>query len=279
MTNLLPYKLLGNQGPWLFLVHGYMVDGGMFMPVEGALAQHYRVVIPDLRGYGSAWNWPEPYTLLQRAQDVLALLEALTKGEPAWVFGYSMGGVIAQLMAREAPEYIQGLILGCTFAYKNLTALERLQRQLLPRALRLMPPSSLANLLYPQAFGSEDFPVEVIEWYKKALQRTRLEVLLADAEEIFRIDLRPYLSTLHQPACVIGGGSDLIVPPEHSRLLAEKLPNSQLIIYPGASHALIFTHRRPLVRDIHRFILSAARTAEAPNPHSAPSQSPLSQPQ
>ncbi len=279
MSQLLPHKRLGNQGPWLFLVHGYMVDGGMFMPVEGALAQHYRVVIPDLRGYGSAWNWPGPYTLLQRAQDVLALVDALTQGEPVWVFGYSMGGVIAQLMARDAPKRVQGLILGCTFAYKNLTALERLQRQLLPRALRLMPPSALANLLYPQAFGSEDFPPEVIEWYKKALQRTRLEVLLADAQEIFSIDLRPYLSKLEQPALVIGGGSDLIVPPEHSKILAEKLPHSQLIIYPGAGHALIFTHRRPLVRDMHRFILSAARTAEAPNLHSAPSQSPLSQPQ
>lgn len=279
MSSLLPHKRLGNRGPWLFLVHGYMVDGGMFMPVEGGFAEHYRVVIPDLRGYGSAWNWSEPYTLLQRAQDVLALIEALTGGEPAWVFGYSMGGVVAQLMAREAPERVQGLILGCTFAYKNLTALERLQRQLLPRALRLMPPASLANLLYPQAFGSEDFPAEVIDWYKKALQRTRLEVLLADGEEIFRIDLRPYLSQIPQPALVIGGGSDLIVPAEHSRLLAEKLPNSQLIIYPGAGHALIFTHRRPLMRDIHRFILSAAHTSQAPSPHSVPSQSPLSQPQ
>lgn len=83
MNSLLPYKLLGSRGPWLFSVHGYMVDGGMFMPIEGALAEHYRVVIPDLRGYGNAWNWPGPYTLVQRAKDMLALVDALTSGEPA----------------------------------------------------------------------------------------------------------------------------------------------------------------------------------------------------
>ncbi|MCX7607308.1 MAG: alpha/beta hydrolase, partial [Bacteroidia bacterium] len=64
MSLLLPYKKLGTRGPWLVLIHGYMVDGGMFMPVEGAFSQHYRLLIPDLRGYGSAWNWPGPYTCL-----------------------------------------------------------------------------------------------------------------------------------------------------------------------------------------------------------------------
>lgn len=271
---LLPHKRLGVRGPWLVLVHGYMVDGGMFMPVEGGLASHYRLLIPDLRGYGAAWNWPGPYTLHQRAADVALLIEHFAGGEPVWVLGYSMGGVVAQLLYRERPDLVAGLILSCTFAYKPLTTLEQWQGRLLPRLLKLLPPSSLANLLYPQAFGSETFPPEVIEWYKKALQHTRLPVLLADAENIFRFDGRPFLDKIRVPTLVIGGTADLIVPVHHSRLLAEKIPGSQLVLYPGASHALIFTHRRPFVRDVHRFILSALHTHPAPNPHSSPSQSP-----
>ncbi|GIV23516.1 MAG: alpha/beta hydrolase [Bacteroidia bacterium] len=270
----LPHKRLGSRGPWLVLIHGYMVDGGMFLPVEDSLAQHYRLLIPDLRGYGSAWNWPGPYTLRQRAEDVLPLIQQYASEEKVWVLGYSMGGVIAQLLATLAPGQIEGLILGCTFAYKPLTTIEQWQGRLLPRILRLLPPASLANLLYPQVFGHDTFPAEVIEWYKKVLQRTRLEVLLADAAEIFKVDMRPLLPKIPHPALVLGGGADLIVPPHHSRLLAEKLPHSQLILYPGAGHALIFTHRRPFVRDIHRFILAVSRTSGVPNRHSALSQSP-----
>ncbi|MDW8134605.1 MAG: alpha/beta hydrolase [Bacteroidia bacterium] len=261
------------------LIHGYMVDSGMFSPVEGALAQHYRLIIPDLRGYGSAWNWPGPYTLHQRAMDVLRLAEELAKNECIWILGYSMGGLITQIALQECPERIAGAILACTFAYKPQTTLEQWQGRLLPRILRIFPPTSIANLLYPQAFGSEEFPPEVIEWYKKALQRTRMEVLLADAEELFRVDMRGYLSKIRHPILVIGGTADLMVPPHHSRQLAENIRGAQLILYPNAGHALIFTHRRPFVRDIHRFILSVSHKHLKPSLHSYPSQSPQSQPQ
>ncbi|MCX8111846.1 MAG: alpha/beta hydrolase [Bacteroidia bacterium] len=273
MRPLLPHKRLGRRGPWLILLHGYMVDGGMFMPVESTLAQHYRLLIPDLRGYGSAWSWEGPYTFLQRAEDVARLIEAFSPSEPVWVLGYSMGGVIAQVLLKHYPEKIRGVILACTFAYKPLTTLEQWQGRLLPRLLKLLPPASLANLLYPQAFGTETFPPEVVEWYKKALQRTRLEVLLADAENLFSFDGRPFLAAIQKPTLVIGGMADLIVPAHHSQLIADKIPSARLVLYPGAGHALIFTHRRPFARDIHRFILQAAHTSGEPSPHSVLSQS------
>ncbi|MEN3040913.1 MAG: alpha/beta hydrolase [Bacteroidia bacterium] len=270
---LLPHKRIGSQGPWLLLIHGYMVDGGMFLPVESILSQHYRLIIPDLRGYGSAWNWEGPYTFSQRVQDLSYLLRTLTQGEPVWVMGYSMGGVLAQLLVRQYPALVRGLILACTFAYKPATALEQWQGRLLPRLLKMVPLNSLANLLYPQIFGSENFPPEVIQWYRRVLRSLRLEVILADAENIFTFDGRPYLRSITQPTLVIGGTGDFMVPPHHSQLLAERIPSAHLILYPGAGHALIFTHRKPLIRDIHRFILQASHTLESPSPHSALSQS------
>lgn len=236
--------------------------------------QHYRLIIPDLRGYGSAWNWEGPYTFMQRVQDIAELIQEVSETKTAWVLGYSMGGVLTQVLLREYPHLVEGAILACTFAYKPLTTMEQWQGQLLPRLLRLLPPASLANVLYPQAFGSETFPPEVIDWYKKALQRTRLEVLLADAENIFKFDGRPFLGKIQKPTLVIGGTADLIVPVHHSQLLAEKINGAQLILYPGAGHALIFTHRKPFARDVHRFILRALHTSESPNPHSVQSQSP-----
>lgn len=243
------------------------------MAVEGAFSQHYRVLIPDLRGYGAAWSWGAPYTFQQRAADVVHLIQSVAGGESVWVLGYSMGGVIAQVLVQSYPDLVRGIILACTFAYKPMTTLERWQGMLLPRLLKMLPPASLANLLYPQTFGSETFPPEVIEWYKKALQRTRLEVLLADAKNIFSFDGRPFLGSIRVPTLVIGGTADLIVPVHHSHFLAEKIPNAQLILYSNAGHALIFTHRRPFVRDIHRFILRASHIPDSPSRRSVLSQS------
>jgi len=270
---VLPHRRLGHTGPCMLMVHGYMVDGGMFMAVEEGLLRHYRLLIPDLRGYGDAWNWPGPYTFEQVVADLAALVRNYTE-EPVWVFGYSMGGALAQLFARRYPELTRGLILGCTFSYKPQTPLERMQEVLLPRLLRLMPPASIANLLYTQVFGSENFPPEVITWYRKALQKTRLEVLLAHHEEIFRFDSRSWLRELHFPTLVFGGMNDLIVPPYHSEMLAKGIPEAELILYKGAGHALIFTHRRPLVRDVHRFILQSAHNTVKPTQMTSRSQSP-----
>jgi len=121
---LLPHRRLGHEGPYMLLVHGYMVDGGMFMAVEEGLVRHYRLIIPDLRGYGDAWNWPGPYTFVQQVADLAELVQHYTQ-EPVWILGYSMGGALAQLFARQYPHLTKGLILGCTFAYKPITPLER----------------------------------------------------------------------------------------------------------------------------------------------------------
>jgi pimeloyl-ACP methyl ester carboxylesterase len=270
---LLPHRRLGHEGPYMLLVHGYMVDGGMFMAVEEGLVRHYRLIIPDLRGYGDAWNWPGPYTFVQQVADLSELVQHYTQ-DPVWILGYSMGGALAQLFARHYPHLTKGLILGCTFAYKPITPLERMQEALLPRLLRLLPPASLANLLYTEVFGTETFPPEVISWYRKALQKTRLEVLLAGHAEIFRFDSRPWLQELSFPTLVLGGTNDLIVPPHHSEMLAKEIPHAELILYKGAGHALIFTHRRPFVRDVHRFILQSVRNTARPNPLTFRSQSP-----
>jgi len=270
---LLPHRHLGKSGPVLLLIHGYMVDGGMFMAVEEGFVGHYRLLIPDLRGYGDAWNWPGPYTFDQRVEDLSVLVRHYTN-EPVWLLGYSMGGALAQLFARRYPQLTAGIILGCTFAHKPLTPLERMQQALIPRLLRLLPPASLANLIYTQVFGSETFTPEVLAWYRKALQKTRLEVLLTDHEEIFRFDSRPWLSELRFPTLVIGGTSDLIVPSYHSEMLARGIPGAELLLYKGAGHALIFTHRRLFVRDMHRFILrmrqKSATASSLPDPPPPP---------
>ena len=55
-------------GPPLLLIHGLMATGAMFQPVVPALATHYHVIVPDLRGHGRSGALPGPYTMAQLAQ-------------------------------------------------------------------------------------------------------------------------------------------------------------------------------------------------------------------
>src|SRR5262245_663834 len=75
-------------GPPLLLIHGLMVSGVMYQPVLPALATHYRVIVPDLRGHGRSGALPGPYGVEQLARDLAQLLDDL-QVDAAHILGYS----------------------------------------------------------------------------------------------------------------------------------------------------------------------------------------------
>src|SRR5205085_3800046 len=78
------------SGPPLLLVHGLMVSGEMFEPVDDQFAGRRRVIVPDLRGHGRSRALPPPYTVHQLAADLSRLLDHLGIESTA-VLGYSQG--------------------------------------------------------------------------------------------------------------------------------------------------------------------------------------------
>lgn len=241
----------------ILLIHGYAVNGGMFMPVEELWARHFRLLIPDLRGYGSAWQMPGPYTFAQRVQDLLELIEYYSLSDYV-VLGYSMGGLIAQMLYRENPKGISHLILSATYAYKPQTALERLQGALLPGILRTnlatFAATILDNFIFPELISQDALTQEFLSWYKRTLRQNRPQVLLSDARELFSFDSRPYLKKIQVPTLIISGERDLLVPPHHAKELAQNIPRAQWISYPNAGHGFIFTHRKFFAKNVIEFL-------------------------
>ena len=97
--------------PTLLLLHGWVASGGLnwFRAFE-TLGREFHILAPDLRGHARGVRSTGAFQLTDCADDLAALLDTLAVG-PVLVAGYSMGGSVAQLLARRHPELVAGLVL------------------------------------------------------------------------------------------------------------------------------------------------------------------------
>ncbi len=112
------------EGPCIVLLHGLFVDGRIWSGVESALSASYRVVSPDLPGFGQSEKPPEsryPYGIQSFASAVVDLYAGLEFGRAALV-GHGLGGAVAITLAARYPELISRLILVDSLCYPTKPA-------------------------------------------------------------------------------------------------------------------------------------------------------------
>src|SRR5262245_36623846 len=102
------------QGAPIVLLHGAEADHSMFDAFGRLLSQHFTVIAYDQRDSGGTRNPPMPYGLAELADDAANLIAALGHAR-AHVFGTSLGGAIAQVLAVRHPERVDRLVLASTF--------------------------------------------------------------------------------------------------------------------------------------------------------------------
>jgi 3-oxoadipate enol-lactonase len=104
------------DAPALLLLHGWMATAALnwYGSLE-YLGRYFRAVAPDLRGHGREGRGAPPFSVEGCADDLAALIEELALGR-AIVVGYSMGGAIAQVLARRHRDVVGGLVLCATAA-------------------------------------------------------------------------------------------------------------------------------------------------------------------
>ncbi len=239
------------SGPPLLLVHGLMIPGGMFAGVRDRFAEHHRVLIPDLRGYGRSRDLPPPYTAARLAADLADLLNSLGIGQ-CDVLGYSHGGAIAQQFALDHPTHVGGLVLACTYAFNMATFQEKIEGHLMPVLVRLLGPRRLARLA--MAGGAREMMGDRSAWLVDLMAGQDRRLMVEAFRQAMAFDSRARLGEIKARTLVIAAGHDRAVPAHHTDQLASSIPGARKVVVEEAGHALIWTHPDELVRLTEQFL-------------------------
>lgn len=99
------------SGHPLVLLHGGSARWQSSLPLIPEVSQRWHVYAPDLRGHGKSGRVPGCYRLIDYAVDIAAFLQQVVQ-QPAVLFGHSLGGHVAILVAARYPHLVRGLIIG-----------------------------------------------------------------------------------------------------------------------------------------------------------------------
>ena len=231
------YEVHGSGEP-LVMIMGWTANLNVWSPeMVEVLAEHFQVILFDNRGAGRSGSSQGGYLMSQFASDTIGLMDAL-KIEKAHVFGVSLGGMIAQEVALKYPERVNRLILGCTTCgpiYGKLFS-PGLMEWFTKFALN--PKMSGNQLLVNLTFSRDTRDMAVRHAIKAGFvapitpenQKKQLHAAM-------RFNSYHRLKKLCHPTLVMTGDKDLLIPPKNSKILAQQIPNSKLVILKGMSHA------------------------------------------
>ncbi len=212
----------GGDGPVVMLLHGWMANADLnWCGAYGALADAgYRVLAIDHRGHGRGLRALVPFRLVDCAADAAAVLRTLDVA-PALVVGYSMGGAIAQLVARDHRDVVRGLVCSGTAQHWQESDSRRLWRSMgaLGLALSVAPRTSWRSGL--RRVGLEDSPRTA--WLQSEMLRQSARDMAEAGRELGRFDSRPWLSGVDVPAAVVLTSRDTAVLPRKQHELAAAL--------------------------------------------------------
>jgi len=226
------------KGPALLLIHGFPLNRGMWQsqlePLSGA---GYRVIAPDLRGFGESDAPAGGYSMDGFADDLIALLDAL-KIDRAMVCGMSMGGYILQDLLERYPERVRA---ACFIATKSSADDEegRARRSAMAaQAERLGSDpivKTFAQILFaPDTNNARPNLIDQVTSWMRATNPSALAGGLLAMRD--RNDYTPLLPRFRQPSLVVFGAEDHAIPPKALELFTSGLPDCKSGIIPGAGH-------------------------------------------
>ncbi|TDT95440.1 pimeloyl-ACP methyl ester carboxylesterase [Streptomyces sp. 846.5] len=233
------YTDLGDHdSPALLLVHGHPFDRSMWEPqLEPAVAAGYRVIAPDLRGYGRSSVVPGVTTFDVFAADLAALLDHLGIAS-AVVGGLSMGGQIVMEFCRLHPERVSGLILADTFPRAETPEGKVFRNGLADRLLKEgmdgYADEVIDKMVAPATIAARpEVAAHVLRMMRSTSPEGAAAALRGRAE---RPDYCELLTRTAVPAWVVVGEDDVYTPVSDAEFMHRQLPDSTLTVVAGAGH-------------------------------------------
>lgn len=241
---MLSFQELGS-GPPVVLVHGIPGSGATWLEVARRLAVHYRVVVPDLRGFGDQGGRPPVAQLLADSQaEALAELLDHLGVSAATVVGHDFGGPVTLHLLARRPDLVGALGLVSTNAFSDTAIPFPLSTVTWPvvgpAASRLLFCRAALRVLLRQMVGRPRVRLDARTYLGGADQARAIRLIFTDALANLAERYRPVEEALRAataPATVIWGDHDPFFPLEHGQRTGTVL-GCELHVLAGAGHAL-----------------------------------------
>jgi pimeloyl-ACP methyl ester carboxylesterase len=242
------YRELGTDHPGppvVCLIHLAAVLDNWDPKVMDGLAAKHRVIAFDNRGVGASSGEPAA-SIEEMANDAISFIKAMGLRQVD-IFGFSMGGMVAQEIVLMEPELVRKMILTGTgpAGGEGISNVARVTYYDMIRGwLTRQDPKQF--LFFTRTPGGIRAGKEFLQRLKERSGNRDKEITVAALQAQLKA-LRRWgaeqpadLSRIKHPVLVANGDSDRMVPSKNTRDLAQRLPNSELIIYPDSGHGAVF---------------------------------------
>lgn len=231
------YENHGTGVPLLYIT-GIGGHAGEAEHLAQAYARHFRFIAFDARGCGRSGGAPAE-TIAAHADDAAAVMSALGLGS-AFVYGSSLGGMVAQELAIRHPSRVRGLILGSTTAGAmrgQIPSMRTLRKMVLNQALSGRD-ALIANweLGYSRAYIEANYDAMVARSRRLAPYATRRSAYLRQVFAAARHDAWGQLHRITCPVLILHGERDLLVPLRNARRMKKRMPHAELHVFAGMGH-------------------------------------------
>jgi 3-oxoadipate enol-lactonase / 4-carboxymuconolactone decarboxylase len=284
------YRLTGrDDAPVLMLAHSLGQDHGMWDPQIADLSDHFRVLRYDIRGHGASGVTAGDYRIEQLAADALALADAL--GIDRFAFcGVSLGGMIGQWLAANAPQRVTAAVLANTSATADAARMQARREAVLSGGMASIAEMVMSRFFSPRLLASNS---PIVASARRTLLATSPVGYAGCCAAIRDMDLTPALSSIRIPILIVNGELDVslawrglgevlareiagarVVHLDAAHLSNIERPRAftsavlQFLAPPAAdsdTHATGMRVRRGVLGDAHvdRAVANAAQTSEA----------------
>ena len=235
----------------LLLLHGLGDSWRSYQPVLQYLPMTIRTFAISQRGHGDSSKPTDGYHLKHFVEDLEAFLDAL-QIEAAILAGHSSHGLVSERFAIDHPDRTLGLVLigtpltlrGNEAAERLLDSISKLTDPLEPEFVRSFAESTLAQPV-PHAF---------LETTWEETMKVPARVFREFFKDLIETDFSKELTNIKTPALLVWGDQDAILSRTDQDALAGALPNSRLVVYPGAGHSPHWEEPEHFASDLVSFV-------------------------
>ena len=249
--------------PWreaetILLLHGNAESGAAWYGWVPHLARHYRVVRPDMRGFGESTPMPRdyPWTLDGLIGDFTALMDAIGVRRFHLV-GAKIGGTIARALAARRPERVITVTIAGSPPPRRETAEARVPEVVAAFEREGVEPWARRTMAGRLGSG---FPPEGVEWWIRFMARTALSTQVGFMPTIAIADIRADLAKIACPTLVITTEESGLASVAETRAWQAQIKGSELLVLPGNSYHVAASEAEACAKATLDFIARCAGT-------------------